>query len=405
MIKSLAEIGKFQREAWGLKGIPFPDVPPSDPARVASFYIGRDEEYIRARNSLYQGDNVLLRGTWGIGKTAFILSTLYRLQNEISEQEGVVRSAYIKDFRGGDVAQFYSVVNCGLKRAMRGASWSWLRWILPQEFGINVWVIEAKWQPEQPTPAVLQELESLLERAKRKGYRLIVAIDDLDKTALRQGSIATMLKDALHILRDERCAFLLTGRAITRMDDLEISHLGIINEIIPLKPLSDDELCQAAVKQLNTVRIKQQLDTFPFNEEVISSIAKKSIGIPRVFYRLCKKTLDKAAEHGYRDIDNSAFQICYQAFQDDLSIQIPPDVKRILYYTLRRNGFLISSKEETLEEALSIVGASTVYDLVPYLDKLVRADYMVRVERPEGISYEIAPGTERAAEEGKKVNG
>jgi hypothetical protein len=82
---------------------------------------------------------------------------------------------------------------------------------------------------------------------------------------------------------------------------------------------------------------------------------------------------------------------------------MPPDIKRILYYALRQNGFLISSKEETLDEVLPLVGATTVYDLVPYLDSLAQADFMIRIERPEGIRYEIAPGTERAAEEGGQL--
>jgi hypothetical protein len=52
---------------------------------------------------------------------------------------------------------------------------------------------------------------------------------------------------------------------------------------------------------------------------------------------------------------------------------------------------------------LPLVGAATVYDLLPYLDQLTRADFMIRTEGPEGIKYKIAPGTEQAAEEGKKV--
>ncbi|MGH9764968.1 MAG: hypothetical protein ACREAC_29375, partial [Blastocatellia bacterium] len=64
-MKSLREINNFQRDAWGLKEIPFPDVPPNDPAQVARFFVGRDEEYQKARTHLYSGDNVLVRGTWG----------------------------------------------------------------------------------------------------------------------------------------------------------------------------------------------------------------------------------------------------------------------------------------------------------------------------------------------------
>jgi hypothetical protein len=122
------------------------------------------------------------------------------------------------------------------------------------------------------------------------------------------------------------------------------------------------------------VRRKSRDDVFPFSDEVVGEIARKSVGIPRVFHRLCRKT-----------------------------IEIPPDLKRILYYAFHQNGFLISSKEETLEEVLPLVGVTTVYDLVPYLDSLAQADFMIRIERPEGIRYEIAPGTERAAEEGGQL--
>lgn len=151
------------------------------------------------------------------------------------------------------------------------------------------------------------------------------------------------------------------------------------------------------------MRDQPREDAFPFSDEVITEMARKSVGIPRVFYRLCKNTLDLAAGRGFKFIGRNEFDACYREFQDDLSVQIPPDVKRILYYALRRNGFLVSSKEETLEEVLPLVGAATVYDLVPYLDRLVQADYMVRVERLEGIRYDLAPGTEQAAEEGEQI--
>lgn len=400
-MKSLAEDEKIKREVWGLKEIPFPDVPPNDPAQVARFFVGRDEEYAKARTYLYRGENVLVRGTWGIGKTAFMLATLHRLQQEAQGQEKSVRSVYIKEFRGGPVVEFYQVVLHGLRSVMPISFWDRLWGLRPQELGVKVLsVLEAKWKTEEQESAVLDQIDSLFQRGERERRQVVVAVDDLDKTTLQQGTINAMLRDALHILRNRRCGFILTGRAITRLDDLEISQLGVVSEIIPLKPLSDDELRQTAVRQLNLVRNQPCEDTFPFNDEVITEMARKSVGIPRVFYRLCKKTLDIAARLGYEVIGRDEFDVCYREFQDDLSVQIPPDVKRILYYALRRNGFLISSKEETLEEVLPLVGATTVYDLVPYLDRLVRADYMVRVERPEGIRYNIAPGTERAAEEG-----
>jgi hypothetical protein len=405
-MQSLADIEKHRHDFWNIKEIPFPDVPPYDAARVAHFFVGRDAEYQVARNRLYRGENILLRGTWGIGKTAFILSSLHRLQQEAKGQQKRLRGVHIRDFRGGKASELYANMSAGLKRTA-GRGWpNWLRWMRPSEVGINVLAFEATWGVgKSEETRVVQELYDLFERARRKGQKLVIAIDDLDKTGTGQADITAMLRDALNVLRDERCAFILTGRAITRMDDMEISHLGIVSEIISLKPLSGDELYQAAVCQLNLVRCDGRDDVFPFEDDVIKEIAKKSAGIPRVFYRLCKRTLDSAAARSYKSINMSAFNICYGDFQDDISISVPPEVKRILYYALQRNGFVISSKDETLDEVLPLVGASTVYDLVPHLDALVKADYMVRVERPDGISYEIAPGTEKAAEEGQKVKG
>jgi len=402
-MKTLAEIEKLQRNNWGLRDISFPDVPPDDPALVSRFFVGRDNEYARLRNRLYRGENVLVRGTWGIGKTALILATLYRLQQEVEGQTTSIRPTYIKEFRGGQASELYAVVHMGLRASAQKSAWFWLKWLLPSQVGVKIIAVEAKWEPKRPEALILQELESILNRAKQRNCRLVVAIDDLDKTALQQGSIITMLKDSLNFLRDARCSFVLTGRAITQLDDLEISQLGVVSDIIELKPLNGEDLRQAAIRQLNLVRFKSRDDAFPFHDQVIKEIAKKSVGIPRVFYRLCKKTLDIAAMHGYKVIDISAFNVCYQAFQNDLGVIIPPDVKRILYYALQRNGLEVSSKDETLEEVLPLFGAASVYDLLPHLDRLVRQDYMMRVERPEGIKYEISPGTEHAAEDGKNL--
>lgn len=263
-MKSLGDVEKIQRDIWGLKGIPFSDVPPDDPEQVARFFVGRDEEYTRARTYLYRGENVLVRGTWGIGKTAFILSMLYRLQQEAQAQEKSVRSVYIKEFRGGPVNDFYQVVLRGLKRIMHKSFWNRIGVLRLQDMQVKVPVLEAKWKLEEQERAVLDEIDSLFKRAERKRRQLIMAIDDLDKTTLQQGTINTMLRDALHILRDRRCGFILTGRAITRLDDLEISQLGVVNEIIPLKPLNDTDLRQAAIRQLNLFRIQSREDTFPF---------------------------------------------------------------------------------------------------------------------------------------------
>lgn len=399
-MKSLADEERIRREVWGLKGSPFPDVPPDDPEQVSKFFVGREEEYVRARTCLYRGENVLVRGTWGIGKTAFILDTLYRLQEEAQGLGDTILYVLIKEFRGGSVDMFCNAVLKALRLIKPRPFWDVLRF---RDVKLKSPVIEANWDAEKPEKDVTDKIDSLFKEAERKKQKLIVAVDDMDKVSHKQGSINAILRDAMHVLRDRRCGFILTGRALTKFDDMEISQLGVVNEIIALNPLNNDELHEVAVRQLNLVRNKSRDDAFPFSDEVVTEIAKRSLGIPRVFYRICKKTLDIAVRHSYKDIGRKEFDVCYKEFQHDRSVQMSPEIKHILYHALDKKGFLVSSKEETLEEVLPLVGAATVYDLIPYLDRLTQEDLMIRTEGPEGIKYKIAPGTEQAAEEGKKV--
>jgi Holliday junction resolvasome RuvABC ATP-dependent DNA helicase subunit len=212
-----------------------------------------------------------------------------------------------------------------------------------------------------------------------------------------------MFHDSLHVLRDRRCAFILTSRSIARLDDTGISRLGIVDSILPLAPLENDKLREMVITQMNFSRRKFRDSVFPFDDEAIDEIIGKSMGIPRVLNCICRKTLDIASKRGYTSINLDCFGECFLILQNDLSATIPADVKRILYHALKRDGFLVSSKEETLEEVLRLTGASTVYELLPYLDNLVRADYLVRAERGDRIRYTITPGMEKAAAEGEKL--
>lgn len=70
-IKEYNEIFK----KWGLSGNPFGTTPPDEIEQIAAIFHGRDHELDMALFTLYDGKNVLIRGAWGIGKTA-LLKTL-----------------------------------------------------------------------------------------------------------------------------------------------------------------------------------------------------------------------------------------------------------------------------------------------------------------------------------------
>jgi Cdc6-like AAA superfamily ATPase len=400
----------WYRDVWGLEHIPFYDFPPEDVERLWRFFLGRDAEMERALHALFRGDNILVRGAWGIGKTAFILVTLDRLQREAHELGTKVVAIHVKDFPGGTAREFQGVVlRCLEKGVGRGRLRKSARWKL----GVNVQSatellpvgggIELEREPAAETTQPLDAIYELLERNRKAGSRIAIAIDDLDKVE-NQRQVQQMLRECLGLLRDQRCAFVLTGRAITLFEDLEVATLGIASEILPLPPLSEDELKEIVVRQLNTARPKSRDDPFPFTQDVLDEIARRSLGFPRTLNRLCLKVLQVAQRRQYKTVGAEEFEECYKELQSDISIQVPPEVKRILYFALQRGGIPIT-KDAPLDDLMTAVGVSTLTELVPYLNTLVRADLLTRDDRTGLPIYKLSPGAEQAAQEGALPKG
>jgi hypothetical protein len=53
---------------WDLGENPFHATPPDDPKLLAQIFYGRDQELDVAIPTLYEGNNILVRGTWGLVK-------------------------------------------------------------------------------------------------------------------------------------------------------------------------------------------------------------------------------------------------------------------------------------------------------------------------------------------------
>lgn len=416
------------QQLWGLERIPFRDVPPADPAELMRYFVGREEEIEIAVPLLYDGRNILVQGIRSIGKTAFILATLYRLQQDARAQCTHVLPIHITEFRGGEAEAFYRVVLYGLARGMAAQNRrarNVLRALVGEEtvrgykgamkagLGFHAFTAaEAEIGVELEREAsrtlrighTLHFLNELLEEVQKKNWRVVIALDDLDKV-VDQKAVKEMLHDVLNLLRDERCAFILTGRPITIFEDIDFMSLRVVSEIFTLKLLTKEQLCKIAVRQLNTVRKEPRDDAFPISDEVLDEIAEKAMGLPGLFNRICERVLRFAVRQGYRCIGRKEFSESYAYLQADISLQTPPEIKRVLYHALQRGrdqGFLIS-KEADLDDVFSTLGVHTIYELLPYLDRLVENALMVRLEKEGEIRYVIAPGAERAAEEGGRV--
>lgn len=106
-------------KTWGLHDSPpFRGVPSGDVEELMQVFVDRDEEIQRAILTLDDGENILVRGMTGIGKTAFIMATLYQMEREADALGDPVLPIHIRQFVGGSREDFYRVVLYGLARQL-----------------------------------------------------------------------------------------------------------------------------------------------------------------------------------------------------------------------------------------------------------------------------------------------
>ena len=416
-------------KTWGLcESPPFRGVPSSDVEELMQVFVDRDEEIERAILTRDDGENILVRGMIGIGKTAFIMATLYQMEREAHTLGHPVLPIHIRQFAGGTRDDFYRVVLYALARQF-GPRYKRAREIVHAltgeqitrgrsrglSAGIEVQVpplFTAKGGGEigRDESQVLRIehpehfVDELLDAALKKHQRVIIAVDDIERCP-NQGTIKTMLESTLDLIRDKRCAFILTGRTLTILEDVYATGHDIFNETIPLKPLSPDQLRLIAIRTLNLVRhYPDETSVHPFTDEVLDVIASKSFGIPRQFILLCGKMLKLAIESGDQELTPQVFEELFEQYQDELAdSDIPPDIRRILYLGLQQGGFSISKHAE-LDQVFEILGITTLRQFVDFADNLVQRDLLQRFKDDRGeVLYRLVPGVEKLAASGAEL--
>lgn len=416
---------------WRLKAMPpFHGVPSGNLNELMNIFVDRDEELSQALLTLDKGENVLVRGMMGIGKTAFIMAVLYQMEKQYGAIGDDVLPIHIRQFSGCTREELYKIIVYSLAKRLaprdqkardilaaitgqeitksrsKGAN-AGFEVQIPQIFSAKAGGdvggnISTKLNIEMPE----HHLEKLLKIAisKKKYKRVVIAIDDLER-APNQHSIKAMLESSLDLLRDHNCSFILTGRTLTILEDVYASAAGlnIFNTSIPLKPLSPEQLREIAVNTLNVVRENTHpVSVEPFTDEVISTISSRSFGIPRQFMVLCSKILDIAIERGTEKLDSEAFEMGFAKFQDELAQkEVPPDIRRVLYLGLQQGGFSIA-KDAELDKVFEVLGVATLRQFVDFADNLVHQELLQRFTDPRGeVFYRLVPGIEKLAMSGK----
>jgi len=403
----MTTLGRYQKtlEHWGLRNIPFRTAPPEDVETLARIFYGRKQELELALPTLYEGRNILVRGIWGVGKTAFIRYLLYRLQNESATLELPLLILYLGRFPGEGPEAFYRALLLTLaeemaahlpraqrvKESLRGLQITRSRQARVEgKVDLRLISLGGSWGEEHKEGWHFQNVYpvmlDLLQAAQTRYERVLIAVDDLDKKTPR--AFQDILDDATDLLRggEGKRGFLLTGRFLSTLQDTSDLMLGLFGETITLHRMSTDDLQHVAVNYLNTVRQRPSGQFTPFTSKVLAQIAEYAYHIPRQFNLICERVMRRGAMEGVACIDEQSFPDLWRQVQDSFALELTPDIRHLLYVAQRKGGLSADAAYETLEE----LGVETFVELLPIL-KQVEGDLMIRQEDGKWVPSRLLP--------------
>lgn len=385
---------------WGITENPFRSTPPDDPSELARVFYGRGQELEIAIPTLYEGRNVLVRGAWGIGKTALILTLLDRLQTEVAELDEQMLVLYLDRVVADSPNDFYRLLLLAVSDRLATShddeeaqaiannlkGFASLQSKTTTEGKVTLGIVSFGAKQESPAGSAIANpyplLISMLDKAQNYYTRLVLAVDDLDKQD--SAIIQTILEESLALFRQgKKRAFLMTGRGFTSREEANLKALGIFSEDLTLQAMSQEDLYRIAVNYLNLVRKTPTDDPYPFTEEVLKRIAEYALGIPRQLQVICEKVLRQAAMEGCDRIDETAFASVWDTIRQEVTYSLDPHLLRLIYIAYEAGGISEDIDDSYLEQ----LGVLTFVQLLPMLKTLEGGDALVRQEDESGFRY------------------
>lgn len=390
--------------SWNLKEIPFSASASSLRSNLDKVFTGRTEELKRIFYLLRgrERKRILVYGTIGIGKTAFILEVLSVLQRKSKD----TLATYISLPSDTNLA---TAALIALARSMPEDEWA--QQLLNQMGLISESTrktktkiegkiagiggsIEEETQPVNAPQFPSFTFEDLLDRALKKYSRVVIAIDDLDKQDPER--VRQLLHDAQGMLKGDAW-FILTGHPLGLTRDLLISERGFFDLELEIKELDQPTTYQMLIKYLHSARIQEtsteadNLDAVrPFTLETAKTLCERSEGIPRWFNRIASYVLLKAAELQAKEITPEVFEQGLEYVRQQLRGESELSVEDCYVLDLVLEKGLLSDENVSMDD-LKRAKVQEFSQLLPILDKLVQSDLARRLPTDKAAEYQVNP--------------
>lgn len=389
---------------WNLKEIPFSESASSLRSNLDKVFTGRTEELKRVFNLLRgrERKRILVYGSIGYGKTAFILEVLSVLRRKSKD----TLATYISLPSETNLA---TAALIALARSMPEDEWA--QQLLNQMGLISESTRKTKTKiegkiagiggsieeetqsinaPQFPTLA----FQDLLDRALKKYSRVVIAIDDLDKQDPER--VRQLLHDAQGMLKGDAW-FILTGHPSGLTRDLLTSERGLFDLALEIKELDPDTTYQMLINYLGSARIKETSTdrdnsdaVRPFTLETAKTLCKRSEGIPRWFNRLASYVLLKAAELKAEEITPFVFDRGLEYVSQQLRGQSELSAEDYYVLDLVLEKGLLSDENVSMDD-LKRAKVQEFSQVLPILDRLVQFDLVRRLPTDKASEYRANP--------------
>ncbi|MGC9525283.1 MAG: AAA family ATPase [Limnospira sp.] len=398
----MSRLGRYKStlKQWGLTENPFKTTPPDSIEDLVRVFYGREAELENAIPALYEGRNILIRGAWGVGKTALILTLLNCLQQEVAGLDEKMLVLYLDHVSGDSPIDFYRALLLvvadrfaesnkdaearSIADTLRGRTG--LQSKVKTEGKVTLGIASFGGSSESPDSTTIDDpyalLISILDKAQKSFDRIVLAVDDLDKKDVVV--VQDILEKSLELFRrGEKRSFLMTGRGFTDLQEANLKALGIFSEDFTLQPMSQGDLYQIAINYLNLARETASDDPHPFTDIVLNLITENAQGIPRQLNVICEKVLRQAAMEGCEKLDEAAFMPIWRTLQQDVTYSLTPHLRQLIYIAYEAGGI----SEDIDDRYLSQMGVYTFVDLLPMLKTLEGSDSLIRQEDETGYRF------------------
>ncbi|NEN96565.1 MAG: ATP-binding protein [Moorea sp. SIO3I7] len=402
--------------SWNLEEIPFSESASSLRSNLDKVFTGRTQELKQIFNLLRgrERKRILVYGSVGIGKTAFILEVLSVLQRKSED----TLATYISLPFETDLA---TAALIALARHMPEDEWAQqllntmglmsestrkTKTKFDAKFAGFGGSIETEAKPVNAPKFPTLTFQDLLERALETYSRVVIAIDDLDKQD--PAKVRQLLHNAQGMLKGDAW-FILTGHPSGLTRDLLISERGLFDLALEIKALDQSTTYQMLINYLASARIRETSKdetnpdaVHPFTLETARNLCAHSQGIPRWFNRIANYVLLKAADLQAEKITPEVFQQGLEYVSQKLRGQseLTPEDYYVLDLVLEKG--VLSDENVTMDD-LKRIKTQQFSQVLPILDKLIQFDLVRRLPTDKAAEYQgnpiLLPPSEQSDEE------